>query len=351
MSRERSIPWRLAIPAEVRCEYAATRQGDYYTDLDAYLETEHIFVERFEQATGYRPAPDWGVPIPAYEGVAALGGELIFPPAHQPMIRNQGRIVQAREQVDALKVPDPWACPRFQENLRRWHELHRRLPGRTVGLSAGQEGPVTTAVLLRGMAFFEDCLTDLERAHHLLSVCTDTYVAFVRAVREVSGAPPEGSVGIADDHAGNLSPAMWSEFVLPYHERIYDGLGATHRSMHTELVRREHLPLLAFLDLDHVNFGENQYLTVRDVAEALQVPFDWHIKTVAEMLQGTPDQIQTAYRQAVADGAPAMVCELTVGTPPQNIRAFIQVARSYEDTTSRAHPRGAPHTEETSTCL
>jgi uroporphyrinogen-III decarboxylase len=61
------------------------------------------------------------------------------------------------------------------------------------------------------------------------------------------------------------------------------------------------------------------------------VPFDWHIKTVADMLQGTPASIQAAYRQAMADGAPEMTCELTVGTPPENIRAFIEVARSYED--------------------
>jgi uroporphyrinogen-III decarboxylase len=344
------IPWRIAIPAEVRCEYAGTRQGDYYTDIEAYLYTERVFPERFEQTTGYRPAPGLSVPMPAYEGVAALGGELFFPAQHQPMIRDQGRILREPEEVDTLAVPDPGQSERFQMHVERWHDLRRRFPDRHVGLSAGQEGPVTTAVLLRGATFFEDCLTDPGRAHHLLSVCADTYIAFVRAVREVTGASQEGSVAVADDHSGNLSPAMWPEFVLPYYERIYTELGATRRSMHTELVRRQHLPLFASLRLDHLNFGENQYLTVRDVVQALQVPFDWHIKTVAEMLQGTPDQIQAAYRQAVADGAPAVTCELTVGTPPENIRAFVQVACSYRGTTHRARPR-ARSTEETITCL
>ena len=324
-----SIPWRIAIPAEVRCEYAGTMQGAYYTDIETYLYTEQAYPDRFEAATGYRPSTSLGVPVPAYEGVAALGGTLLFPPAHQPMIQDQGQIVQTGEAVDALQVPDPYACERFQRHLHTWQELRRRFPDRQVGLSAGQEGPVTTAVLLRGTRFLMDCLTDPARAHRLLSVCTDTYVAFMRAVREVTGVPQRGGVGIADDHAGNLSPAMWPEFVLPYYERIYAGLGATHRSMHTELVRPTHLPLLRELGLDHVNFGENQYLSVRDVVEALDVPFDWHIKTVSEMLQGTPAQIQDAYRRAVADGAPEMVCELTVGTPPENVRAFVEVAREY----------------------
>jgi uroporphyrinogen-III decarboxylase len=324
-----AIPWHLAIPAEVRCEYAGTRQGDYYTDLETYLYTERVFPERFEQATGYSPPVTLGVPMSAYEGVAALGGELVFSAAHQPMIHNQGHILDNPAQIDALAVPDPWQCKRFQQHVETWHELGRRFPSQAIGLSAGQEGPVTTAVLLRGTDLFTDCVLDPARAHRLLSICTDTYIAFVRATRQVTCVPQEGSVGIADDHAGNLSPAMWPEFVLPYYERIYTELGAVRRSMHTELVRRAHLPLLRQLGLDHVNFGENQYITVKDVVQELDVPFDWHIKTVSEMLQGTPAQIQASFRQAVASGAPEMTAELTVGTPAHNIRAFIEVAQEY----------------------
>jgi uroporphyrinogen-III decarboxylase len=327
MTPKKSIPWRIAIPAEVRCEYAGTLQGDYYTNLETYLYTERAFPDRFEQATGYRPPSDLGVPMTAYEGVAALGGELLFPAEHQPMIRNQGRIVQTPQQIEALQVPDPRQSPRFQRHVETWHVLRERYPGQRVGLSAGQEGPVTTAVLLRGTDFFIDCVLDPPRAHRLLQACTETYVAFVRAVREVTHAPQGGGLGIADDHAGNLSPAMWPEYVLPYYAQIYEQLGTTRRSMHTELVRTGHLPLLKQLDLDHINYGENQYLGVRDVVEGLGVPFDWHIKTVPQMLQGTPAQIQAAYHQAVADGAPEMICELTVGTPVENIRAFIKVAQ------------------------
>jgi uroporphyrinogen-III decarboxylase len=326
----KSIPWRLNIPAEVRCEYAGTRQGDYYTDLEVYVRTERVYRDRFAAATGYRPPVSWSVPVPAYEGVAALGGELRFPADHQPMIANLGRVVRTPGEVDALSAPEPWMCARFRENIRRMQALRDMVAERPIGLSAGQEGPVTTAVLLRGMDFFTDCVTDPVHAHRLLAVCTDTYIAFARTTRDVTGGRPYGTVGIADDHAGNLSPEMWPEFVLPYYERIYKELQATRRTMHTELVRPQHLPLLATLQLDHVNFGENQYLSVRDVVQALDVPFDWHIKTVSEMQQGTPEQIQSTYRRAVADGAPAMACELTVDTPVENIRAFLEVARQLE---------------------
>ena len=173
-----SIPWRLAIPAEVRCEYACTMQGDYYRDIDAYLYTERVFPDRFEQATGYRPRYELGVPVSAYEGVAALGGELVFPLEHQPMIRNQGHILNTVEDVDALQAPDPWACERFTRHAKTWRELRNRCVDRQIGLGAGQEGPVTTAVLLRGSGFFLDCVLDPTRARRLLSICTDTFIAF-----------------------------------------------------------------------------------------------------------------------------------------------------------------------------
>ena len=169
MSKQ-TIPWRIAIPAEVRCEYAGTTQGAYYTDLETYLETEARFPDLFERATGYRPPSSLGVPVPAYEGVAALGGELLFPEQHQPMIVHQGHILETPESIDALQVPDPRDCPRFRQHVETWQALRRRFPGQSVSLSPGQEGPVTTAVLLRGTAFFTDCLLDPERALRLLSV-------------------------------------------------------------------------------------------------------------------------------------------------------------------------------------
>jgi uroporphyrinogen-III decarboxylase len=329
MTAATRIPWSLAVPVEVRCEYAQTNQGDYYGDIETCLHTESVFPDLFEQATGHRPPSTLHVPVSAYEGVAALGGKLVFPEAHQPMIRNLGRILQTPDDTDSLSVPDPWQSERFQAHLEIWQSLRCRFPDGSVGLSAGQEGPVTTAVLLRGSAFFLDCLLDPARAHRLLSICTDTYIAFTQAVRQVTQAPAEGSVGICDDHAGNLSPSMWNAFVLPYYERIYAGLGATGRSMHTELVRRSHLPLLGQLALDHINFGENQYIAVQDVVEELDVPFNWHIKSVSEMLQGTPASIHAAYKRAVANGAPEMCCELAVGTPAENIRAYLEVAHEY----------------------
>ena len=57
-----SIPWRIAIPAEVRCEYAGTAQGDYYTDLKNEKMTSALALvhQRFSTNT----FPSWPLAHP-----------------------------------------------------------------------------------------------------------------------------------------------------------------------------------------------------------------------------------------------------------------------------------------------
>lgn len=322
------ITWQLAVPVEVQCEYAGVAQGEYYTDLDKAIAVQTVYPVRFQEITGHRPELAYAPPVTAYEGVAALGGELVFAPEHQPMIRNQGRILATAEQVDVLSAPDPWQCTRFVQLAAWQHELERRFPGQVRKGLAGQEGPVTTAGLLRGQEFFADCLADPERAHRLLDVCTETFIRFHRAADRASQSAVRKTIGIADDYAGMLSPAMWPEFVLPYYKRIIAALGPAGCHLHTELVRREHLPLLRELKLASLNFGENQYITARDVMTQLPgIPFGWHILTVSEMQQGTPESVRRRFLGLVDMGVVHIIAELTVGTPPQNIRAFIEMGR------------------------
>ncbi len=326
-TERRPIEWRLLIPIEVRCEYAGVTQGEYYTDLEKAIEVCQVYPGRFRAATGYLPDVCYPTPVTGYEGIAALGGELVFPPDHQPMIRNQAHILESAGQIDALQVPDPWKSERFLRNLG-WHlELKRRFGDKATNGIAGMEGPVTNAVLLRGQGFFMDCVLDPKRAHHLMDVCTEMIISWTRADREIDGLSPD-VVGIADDHSGLLSPDMWPEFVLPYYRRIIDALGPNGCWMHTELVRREHLHLFRDLNLVSINLAENQYLTPQDVFEELPgVPFGWHILTVSEMLNGTPRSIRERYREILDAGVEEVRCELAVGTPVENIRAYLEIAR------------------------
>ncbi|MGQ9554860.1 MAG: uroporphyrinogen decarboxylase family protein [Anaerolineae bacterium] len=328
-SDRQTIRWSLAIPPEVKCEYAQIPLGEYFTELEKAVQVESIYPERFAAVTGYCPPVHYSVPVIAYEGVAAMGGVLVFSRDHEPMIRNQGRVL-TEEQVGRVTVPDPWQNERFLRHADWWRELESRFPSQVSKSIAGQEGPITTAGLLRGQDFFLDCLLEPQRAHRLLDVCTEMFILWTQASDQVCGIDRK-TIGITDDYAGLIRPTMWPEFVIPYYRRIIAALGPQGCSMHTELVRREHLPYLAELNLTYVNFGEDQYLSIHDVFDALPgVPFGWHILTVAEMQQGTPESIRRRFLQIVEAGVTEVLCELTVDTPPENVRAFLAVAQELQ---------------------
>ncbi|MBN1352817.1 hypothetical protein JXJ21_25735 [candidate division KSB1 bacterium] len=322
------VQWTIAIPPEVKCEYAETSIGEYFQNIDVMLITEQRCREKFIERYEYDPGEYYYVPFTAYEGVAALGATLVFTDQHEVMIENQGNILTEPAHVMALAPADPWKYPRFVWGAESYRQMKTRFPDKSVGISPGQEGPVTSAVLLRGTRFFMDCYDAPELAHRLLSVVTDTFIHFCEAVSEVTGQRST-ALGIADDHSGNLAPQMWDEFVLPYYERIYSELDIETRVMHSELVRREHFPYLEKLNLSQIDLGEDPYISVAD-ALSLGKPFFWHIKTCQEMLMGNPDSIKRAYENAVNEGAKGILTELSVGVPPENIRAFIDVARKFE---------------------
>ncbi|MGQ9552588.1 MAG: uroporphyrinogen decarboxylase family protein [Anaerolineae bacterium] len=323
------IRWHLAVPPEVSTEYVGTKLGDYYSRADIMLRTQLEARECFRSLYGV----DIGGPhvaVPAYVGVAALGAELVLPYDHAPMVANQGRVLPNEHSVLALEPAEPEASIWLQEYLSIREKLAQSL-GYYPNMGAGQEGPITSAVLLRGSHFYVDLLDNPVAAHHLLAVVTETYIRFVRYIRRVNGRAEQDGVGIADDMAGMISPAMWPEFVIPYWERIYRELGPGPRSVHTELLRRDHLRYLKEMDIASYDPGNDQYLTVHDVvAELGDMDFSWNLYTVRDMLEGTPESIKALYTEAVAAGARHIMTELCRGTARKNVHAFVAVARQYE---------------------
>jgi uroporphyrinogen-III decarboxylase len=324
----KGVEWYLAVPPEVTTEYVGTKLGDYYGRADVMMETQRLAREQFlslydVDLGGYHVA------TPAYVGVSALGADLVLPEDHPPMVANQGHVV-AESDVMSLRPADP----RRSVWLNRYvaiREQAEAITGERLALPAGQEGPLTSAVLLRGEDFYRDVIDEPKRAHHLLDVVTQTYVDFVRYCREQSGQPLQGNAGIADDMAGTLSPAFWPEFVVPYWTRIYEELGPGRRSVHTELLRPAHLHYLAEMGIDSFDPGTDQYLTLQDVLAGVGgMRFSWNLFTVRDTLNGTPESIRALYSACAEAGAPAIMTELCRATPRANVAAFVAVARQYE---------------------
>lgn len=327
-SPRKGVTWRLSVAPEVLTEYAGTRLGAYYTDPETMLLTQQRARERFLALYGIEVSRPH-VAVPAYIGAAALGGHIVYPEDSSPMLENQGRVLSSPGDVLALATPDATADPAFAWMLEVREYIMREV-GVRVGIPAGQEGPITTAMLLRGQAFLIDLYEEPRAAHHLLDVVTETYLAYVRYARDLSGESG-GSVGIADDFAGLISPAMWPEFVLPYWRRIFERLGPGRRVVHSELMRTEHLGFLAELEVGHFDPGADQYLTGPAIRAHTAIPFTRYLLPVDDLMLITPEGVRRRYEEEVAGGASHIDADISgPGIPCENIRAFVDVARQNE---------------------
>ena len=230
-----------------------------------------------------------------YAPLAGLGATIVFPPGSEPIVKP---MIHSAAEIDDLREPtDYMAGDLTQSRLATVRELVRRRPDASIGIGHGTEGPVTAAVLIMGQEFLTLPYDDPGRAHRLLGFATRAMVHYVNALGQHMGTPPTpGPRGFPDDFAGMFPPAVFKEFVVPYWEQLYQGLQATQRSLHSELLRVEHLPLLADLRVADFDPSADQYLTPEMLRDHCPCRFSlrilsWHVHDLSA------SELETLYRR------------------------------------------------------
>lgn len=297
---------------------------------DTHFDAEAIF----QVYDRIRPlADELGVPAPkprlagfAYSHVAALGARIVFAEDGEP---NVEPMIHALEDIDRLRPPaDYLAAPLVQNRLRLAAELGRRRPD-ALGTFIGHynEGPLTTAGLLMGPDFFTLLYDDPSRAHKLLKFSSETALQFGRALhRHWFGAAPSKPRGLADDFAGMLPPAMFGEFVVPYWNMYYAGQPAGPRSLHSELLREDHLPYLREAQIAVFDPGADQYLTPELLRRKCPCPFRILIKSW-EINDMTAGQLEKYYRNTAACQPLNIRFSMDSMEQLEKIKRLLQVAR------------------------
>jgi len=213
-----------------------------------------------------------------YTHVAALGAEIVFPrdgePKPLPILRSSEEIPRLAEPRDYL------SAPLIQARLQVWRRLKERCPDAVDSIGHQLEGPATTAVLIMGSDFLRLPYDQPGFAHRLLDFSTRSALNYARAISEFLGAPIRpGPKGMPDDFAGIFAPGKFEEFVVPYWERVFEGLEATERHLHSELLRVEHLRFLKQLRIDSFDPSADQYLTPELLRRYCPCPFECRIQS------------------------------------------------------------------------
>lgn len=283
----------------------------------------HEAVQPIAERLGVHPPPA-KLPGFAYAHIAALDAKIEFTdaePTPAPLLRSP-------EDIDRLREPGDYLEAGFiQQRLALAERLIARCPAAARTIGHLLEGPVTTAALLLGERFFLLPYEDPERAHRLLEFCVRSGLNYARAItRHFDPSADLVADGFPDDFGGIFAPPVFAEFVVPYWDRLYQGLQSSRRFLHSELLRVGHLPFLRELRVECYDPSADQYLTPELLRQHCPCRFqcriqDWHVA------HSTAEELQAMYRHLAGFRPKVISFCLSRLEDEAKIRALLDVAR------------------------
>lgn len=316
------MPFMLA-SREFGLKYFGVKHEVAYRDPDAYVESQLKLLRDF------RLDAVWDIwCTPAVD--EALGAKMEIPEDDPPWI--ELRCVESADDLEKLKVVDPWKDGRMPYLLDVVAKLKKAV-GPDVPVVAWASPPFRTACMIRGNTeLYMDMIDNPQFVKDLMEVTTASCTAYGKALIEAGADIIATSNPVANMDC--ISLAHFKEFAHPYSKRMFGELkeaGAKAVNFHTCGRWDDRYDLCCensdILHCDRVVIGEfkNRY------GDRI-VPMG-NVKSVATLLQGTPEQIRAEARTCIETAAPggryifSADCAVPRDTPPQNVRLLADMVR------------------------
>lgn len=249
-----------------------------------------------------------GAPL-SYGHLVCIGAPLSIPDHTEPNIKPfADSIDEAIEIVNRAQEIQFEDQPIVQHYLEVWDYLEKVFPEENVSFAGpGYEGPLTTAVLMRGQDFFCDLYDVPEKCQEFLKKLTSNITKYIRFINQLNGVTGlrKDSCGLADDFASLVSPDMWDEMVIPYWNQYYEeqSVEGCKRFVHVEGLSPKHLPKLGLAHINHYQPSVSDRIRLEDALEQRGKAydyFDWllYAYRVTEM---TDEEIQAWVDRVVAE--------------------------------------------------
>ena len=260
--------------------------------------------------------------------VAGMGVELDFQPG--PVVSEP---IRRREQVDALRVPDPReSVPYVLEILRR---LRRELAAAEVPLLGFAGAPFTLAAYLvegqRGKDF-EEVRQQVHSGSEVLRALQERLAELVTGYLRAQVEAGAQVVQLFDTWAGLLDREAYREWVLPLHQQIAKALDRERAPLILYVKDGAHLvDLMAESGADVISLDWRADLGEAARRVGRRVSLQGNLDPTA--LAGPPERIAAAVRALARAGSPARGHVLNLGhgclpdTPVEGVRAFTAAAR------------------------
>jgi len=184
--------------------------------------------------------------------------------------------------------------------------LQKAFPGIEIAPASGYgyEGVITSAVLMRGQDFLCDIYDEPEKAHEFLQLMSESIIEFKKFINRVNGQPERSRyMWLCDDFASLITPSLWPEFVVPYWNHYFDNLSVegSRRTVHCENTHPTQLRYLEDVKLAHYQPSVATALTIENIKENTNVPFDWLLYTFS-IVKMTDEEIEAWVDNTVQSG-------------------------------------------------
>lgn len=266
---------------------------------------------------------------------AALGSKVVAPEHGIDYVAEY--VLTDYADFDKLEVVDPYKSPVLAPILETAKQIRERFPNITITTSVS--GPITTAVSVRPIEkLLRDTVKNPEMLHKLLDLTVECALKWIEAfhnelgVVETSFSDPVTCMDI-------LSKKQFDKFSMPYIRKLMEGIekimGArpgTHICGKTKAIWNDLADAgLTYFSVDNCEDIEEMKNLVGD-----RMRIAGNVPPVNVMQLGTIDEVIEACRVCIEKGADNPMgfilntgCEPPIGTPRENIEAFIYAARKY----------------------
>lgn len=314
----------MPITMQFACAEIGARYRDYGTDYRVLVEGQLRTAEKYgfdyvnTMSDPAREAADCGAAVQFFDDQPVA------------MLEEQALLAD-KTKLAALKMPDPLAGGRMHNAIEAVALLKAKA-GHDKIIEGWIEGPVAEGADLRGLStLMLDFGDDPAFVRDLFAFVVEMELRF--AHEQISAGAD--IIGIGDAAASLVGPQIYEEFVLPYEAALVDrihALGAKVR-LHICGHTRKIVAGMGRLGCDIVDLDSLTPLAdARQKMSASQVLLG-NLNPVTVLRNGTPELVNASiaecHRQAGARFIVGAGCELPRDTPPENLRALCEYARTH----------------------
>lgn len=236
--------------------------------------------------------------------------------------------------------------PFLQDRLKNVRELKRYF-GDAIPVGVNIAGPLSASAAIRKPeTLLRDMRRHKEELHALLDFAVECSLKWVACAKHEFG---QVSVGIADPVSSYtlISDRLFREFSKPHLKDLVDDTKELTGSLPSLHICGRSKPI--WQDLKEIgirNFSVDNCEDLEELKEAVgdTMSISGNVPPVDVMLNGTIDDVVESVRQCLLKGSdnPSgytldVGCQLPIGTPRQNVYAYIYAARYYGRDARKGH--------------